>query len=171
MKNLILITAILIAGFSVVKAQTSDEGTALLTVNLRAVQSITVSGDVVIDYKTANDYVNGAMGDQETTLNVVSAGGFVIRVHAADLENGSNVIPASSIAVTAKGDDASFDNNGTLDKVEDKTPLIKSPKGGVNKIFKVSYKGDNKNAYMENYNAEGGDKPFITTVYYTIAAN
>ena len=177
MKKLILFAAILFAWVSVVKAETvttSDNGTANLTIKLNAVQSITVSGDVEIDYTTADDYANGKESTQLTTLSVVSAGGFAIRVEADDLVNGTSTMAAKNIKVTAeaKGDatGATFDANGTLVKATAKQALIESTIGGVNKQYTVKYKGDGGNEYMENYNA-GGTQVYTTTVTYTIAAN
>ena len=145
MKKVILFAAILFAGVSVVKAETvttSDKGSAKLTINLNAIQSITVSGDVVIDYTSADDYANGKESTQFTTLNVVSAGGFAIRVQAKDLNNGTSTMAADKIKVTAEavvGDAAneSFDANGTLVESAAKKALIASTKGGVNKKYTV----------------------------------
>lgn len=177
MKKIILFAAVLFSAVTMVNAQpveTSDSGTANLTIKLNAVQSITVSGDVVIDYTTADDYANGKESTEFTTLSVVSAGGFAIRVEADDLSNGTTTMPAKNIKVTAaeldNGEGATFDENGTLVKGETKTALISSTKGGVNKQYTVKYKGDGGNEYMENYNA-GGTQTYTTTVTYTIAAN
>ena len=173
MKKIILFAAILFSGFSVVKGQTSPTGTAKLTVNLKPVQSITVNGDVVIDYNNANDYANGKESNSSTSLNVVSAGGFMIRVQAEDLGSGTNKIASSSIAViataVANGEGATFDAKGTLAKGVDKKALIQSTKGGVNKKYSVSYKGTGLNEYMQNYNANKNEV-YTTTVTYTISA-
>ena len=173
MKKIILFAAILFSGFSIVKGQTSPTGTAKLTVNLKPVQSITVNGDVVIDYNNADDYANGKVSNSSTAINVVSAGGFMIRVQADDLGSGTNKIAASSIAVTAtsaaNGEGAIFDSKGTLAKGADKTALIQSTKGGVNKKYSVSYKGTGLNEYMQNYNANKNEV-YTTTVTYTISA-
>ena len=179
MKKFILFAAVLFSAVTLVNAQTSNSGTAKLTVNLHAVQSITVGGEVVIDYTAANDYLNGKESNTSTELSVVSAGGFVIRVQAEDLTDGTsltNKIEASTIAVTAiagdNGADATFDTNGTLAKGDTKTPLISSLKGGVDKKYSVSYKGTGANKYMENYNAGDGEiQSYSTTVTYTIAPN
>ena len=174
MKKLILFAAILFSAFSVANAQ-SNKGTATLTVNLSPVQSISVTGDVVIEYTSAEDYSKGKGSTDVTTLNVVSAGGFAISVQADDLTGGAEDIPASSIAVTAIAGDngsGSYTPNVTLGKVATgtKAPLITSTEGGVNKQYKVSYKGTGANKYMKNYNA-GGTQSYTTTVTYTIAAN
>lgn len=174
MKKIILFAAILFSAVTVANAQTSKQGTAKLTINLQAVQSITVGGDVVIDYTAADDYLNGKESEQVTTLSVVSAGGFAIRVDADDLTNGTSTMAAKNIKVTAAavGDaaGATFDANGTLIKATAKQALIESPKGGVNKQYTVKYKGDGGNEYMENYNA-GGTQSYTTIVTYTISAS
>lgn len=173
MKKLVLFVAVLFSAVSFAQAQ-SDEGRAQLTINLNAVQSISVSGDVVIDYTTAEDYVKGKESTQFTTLNVVSAGGFAIRVEADDLSNGISTMAAKNIQVTADASDngsgATFDSNGTLEKADAKKALITSTEGGVNKKYTVKYKGDGGNEYMKNYNA-GGTQSYTTTVVYTIAAS
>ena len=175
MKKFILFAAVLFSAVSFVNAQTSNEGTAKLTINLNPIQSISVSGDVVIDYTTADDYLNGKQSEQVTTLSVVSAGGFAIRVEAEDLSNGTSTMAAENIKVTANKVDATegdiyFDSEGTLKKGATKKALISSTKGGVNKQYTVKYKGDGGNEYMENYNT-GGTQTYTTTVTYTIAAN
>ncbi|HZJ79129.1 MAG TPA: hypothetical protein VFC69_00970 [Dysgonamonadaceae bacterium] len=174
MKKFILFAAILFSAVTMVNAQTSNEGTANLTIKLNAVQSITVSGDVEIDYTTADDYANGKESTTFTTLSVVSAGGFAIRVEADDLSNGTSTMAAKNIEVTAEaiGDatGATFDANGTLERTTTKQALIESTTGGVNKQYTVKYKGDGGNEYMKNYNA-GGTQTYTTTVTYTIAAN
>ncbi len=177
MKKIILFAAILFSGVTVVNAQTSNEGKVNLTVTLHAVQSITVGGDVEIEYLAADDYLNGKDSKTSTTLNVVSAGGFAIRVQAEDLvntTNAANTIAASSIAVTATaGDNGSgdFDSEGTLVKGDAKNPLITSAKGGVNKKYNVSYRGTGNNKYMENFNTETSSQSYTTVVTYTIAAS
>ena len=174
MKKIILFAAVLFSAVTMVNAQTSNEGTANLTIKLNAVQSITVGGDVVINYTTADDYADGKESEQVTTLSVVSAGGFAIRVGAEDLKNGTSTMAAKNIKVTAAaiGDatGATFDANGTLEKAAAKKALITSTKGGVNKKYTVKYKGDGGNEYMENYNA-GGTQSYTTTVTYTISAS
>lgn len=183
MKKVILFAAILFSATSIlnVQAQEVKTGTAQLTLNLSAVQSIKVDGDVVINYTTADDYLNGKdSGEQGTTLTVVSAGGFVVRVEAEDLKGGgAKDIAASSIKVTAVGgansDNSTFDATGTLAKVGagTKTPLISATKGGVDKVYKVTYEGADANKYMENFNnaGEGATQSYTTTVTYTIAAS
>ncbi len=175
MKKLLLFTAILFASITMGNAQTSKQGTATLTINLQAVQSITVTGNVEINYTSADDYANGKESTQFTTLSVVSAGGFAIRVQADDLTNGTSTMAAENIKVTAEaiGDaatGATFHDNGTLVKSDGKQALITSTTGGVNKQYTVKYKGDGGNEYMENFNA-GGTQSYTTTVTYTISAS
>ena len=183
MKKVILFAAILFSATSIlnVQAQEVKTGTAQLTLNLSAVQSIKVDGDVVINYTTADDYLNGKdSGEQGTTLTVVSAGGFVVRVEADDLTGGGNTpIEASSIKVTAaevsNEGNTSYDSEGTLAKVGAgaKIPLISATQGGVDKVYKVTYEGADANKYMENFNnaGEGATQSYTTTVTYTIAAS
>lgn len=182
MKKIILFAAILFSAVSVAKvqAQAIKTGDAQLTLNLKAVQSIKVTGNVVINYETADDYLNGKGSTDVTTVTVVSAGGFVVRVEAEDLKGGgAKDIAASSIKVTAVGgansDNSTFDATGTLAKVGTgtKTPLISATKGGVNKVYTVSYKGADANMYMENFNdaGAGATQKYTTTVTYTISAS
>ena len=174
MKKLILFAAILFTAISAVevKAQSPVTGEAQLTLNLKAVQSIQVTGDVVIDYESIADYSSGKEVKNATTLTVVSAGGFAIKAEANDLIDGSYTIGANTIEVTAEGVDnaagATYATS-TLEKMTSgKTALISSTVGGVNKKYAVSYKGAGGNAYMERYN-EGG-RQYKTTVTYTISA-
>ena len=177
MKKVILFAAILFSTVSVIniQAQTTapKTGQATLTLNLSSVQSIVVSGDVVIDYTAADDYANGKGSTQVTNLTVVSAGGYSIKAEAEDLKDATNttspVIAASSIAVTATGvDGAAGAGTGTLGQGVTSS-LITSAAGGVGLKYTVSYKGTGGNTYMANYN--GGGRQYKTTVVYTIAAN
>ena len=175
MKKFILFAAVLFSAVTLVNAQTSNEGTAELTINLKAVQSITVNGNVVIDYDSAEDYANGVTSSvMQDHLSVVSAGGFTIRVSAPDLTNdGSDIIKASSIKVVAKGSkktDGVVANDAGVSLNNDPVALISSTNGGVGKTFNVTYTGDSENAYINNYNAEGS-QTYTTTVTYTIAAS
>lgn len=177
MKKFILFAAVLFSAVTMVNAQTStsNEGKVELTVNLHAVQSITVGGPVVIDYNSAADYANGASSAvQKNHLSVVSAGGFVIRVSAPDLENeGSDIIEASSIKVIAKASEKTegvVPNDTGVSLNDGTSTLISSNNGGVGKTFDVTYTGDSNNAYINNYNAEGSQS-YTTTVTYTIAPN
>lgn len=180
MKKIILFAAIFFSAVSVANAQTStsNKGTATLTVNLQAVQSITVAGDVEIDYLTADDYAKGKEGEKKTELSVVAAGGFTVSVQATDdlkdANNSANVIAASSISVLASaksnGDGFTPNANITLSK-DAKRALFSSTIGGVDKKYNVSYTGKDANEYMKNYNAgEGNPQAYSTTITYTIAA-
>ena len=81
MKKIILFAALLFTATSAVEiqAQTPVTGEAQLTLNLKAVQSIQVTGDVVIDYESITDYNDGKEVKSATRLTVVSAGGFSIK--------------------------------------------------------------------------------------------
>ena len=174
MKKLILFAALLFTATSIVEvqAQTPVTGEAQLTLNLNAVQSIQVSGDVVIDYESIADYSGGKEVKNATTLTVVSAGGFAIKAEANDLIDGSYTIGANTIEVTAEGVDnaagATYATSTLKKMTSGKTALISSTVGGVNKKYAVSYKGAGGNDYLERYN-EGG-RQYKTTVTYTISA-
>ena len=175
MKKIILFAAILFSAVSVMNVQAqAKSGEAQLTLNLSAVQSIVVGGDVVIDYTTADDYTNGKGSTQVTTLTVVSAGGYAITAQAEDLKDATNttspVIAASTIAVTATNvGSATGAGSGTLEKGASKAALVTSTQGGVGLKYTVSYKGTGSNEYMKNYN--GGGRQYKTTVVYTISAS
>ena len=178
MKKVLLFAAVLFASFSVMNVQaqttTSDQGEATLTLNLSAVQSIKVDGNVVINYTTANDYANGKAGETATTVTVTSAGGFAVRAEAEDLKDDSYTIASSTIAVKAEGagnaDGATYATDATLEKVgEGKAALITSTQGGVDKKYSVTYEGSGSNEYMKNYN-EGG-RNYETTVVFTVSAS
>lgn len=182
MKKVILFAAILFSFISIVNVQAQDvkTGTANLTLNLKAVQHINVSGNVTINYESADNYQNGVTSDDVTTLTVVSAGGFAIRVEAEDLKLGSTdkTIAASTIKVSAEAasanDNDAFDSGATLAKGgETKTALISSTIGGSNKIYTVSYTGDDNNAYLERYNSADQEETqtYTTVVTYTISAS
>lgn len=182
MRKLILFAAILFSTVSVMNVQAQDvkSGTANLTLNLKAVQHISVSGNVTINYESAANYQGGVTSANKTTLTVVSAGGFAIRVEAEDLKLGSTdkTIAASTIKVSAQAQAASandtFDSNATLVKGgETKTALISSAIGGTSKKYDVSYTGADTNAYLERYNSanEEGTQTYTTVVTYTISAS
>ena len=176
MKKVILFAAILFSSLSIVKvqAQAPKSGEATLTLKLDAVQSIVVSGDVLIQYTDADDYANGKAGESATNVTVTSAGGFAVRAEAEDLKDGSYTIASSTIAVKAQGADnaagATYATDATLEKIAaGKKALITSGTGGVNKKYSVTYEGTGGNAYMEKYN-EGG-REYKTTVVFTVSAS
>ena len=179
MKKVILFAAILFSSFSImiVQAQTStsDQGEATLTLNLSAVQSIVVEGDVIINYETIGDYADGKEGDKSTKLTITSAGGFVVKAEAeTDLTDGDKIISVNTISMTAKGIDnatnSTYAEGATLGKVGDAKPaIITSPNGGADKQYSVSYKGKGSNAYLENY--DQGGRTYTTTVVYTVSAS
>ena len=178
MKKVILFAAILFSSISIMSVQaqtsTSDQDEATLTLNLSAVQSIKVDGNVVINYTEADDYANGKAGETATTVTVTSAGGFAVRAEAEDLKDGSYTIASSTIAVKAEGagnaDGATYATDATLEKAgEGKAALITSTQGGVDKKYSVTYEGSGSNEYMKNYN-EGG-RNYETTVIFTVSAS
>ena len=180
MKKLILFAAILFAGVSVVKADEPEHKQTVsttLTVELNAIQSIIVEGSPKITYSTADHYGLGtSSGEIAGHLSVVSAGGYVIRVEAADLENeGSDVISASSINVKATAGANSSGTVGTplesgVTLAESTKDFITGSKGAVHQKYNVTYTGDKDFKYMVNYNADS-DQVYTTEVFYTIAPN
>ena len=177
MKKVILFAAILFSSISIinVQAQALKSGEAKLTLNLAAVQSIVVDGDVIISYESISDYADGKDGDIPTKLTVTSAGGFVVKAEAkTDLTDGDKIISVNTISITAKGltntESSTFAQDATLGKVGDGKPaLITSTKGGADKQYSVSYKGKGSNAYLENY--DQGGRSYTTTVVYTVSAS
>ena len=183
MKKIILFAAILFSSISIMSVQAEDAktGEANLTLNLKAVQHINVSGDVVINYESAADYQGGVTSKNVTTLTVTSAGGFAVRVEADDLKLGTTgkTIAASTIKVSAKAvsanDNDTFDPSATLARGTGttKTALISSTIGGASKVYDVSYTGADTNEYLESYNSadEEGTQSYKTVVTYTISAS
>ena len=179
MKKVILFAAVLFSSISIMNVQAQAaapiKGEAQLTLNLKAVQSIVVDGDVIINYETIGDYFGGKDGDKPTKLTVTSAGGFVIRAEAkTDLTDGDKTISVNTISLEAKGLDktagSTFLEGATLGKTGDVIPaLITSPTGGADKKYSVSYKGKGGNAYLENY--DQGGRTYTTTVVYTVSAS
>ena len=180
MKKLILFAAILFAGVSVVKAEdpieTKQNQSVLLTVNLSAVQHIDVSGPIVIDYSSANDYANGKVSNSKTTVKVTSSGSYAIRVTADELKGpeGATAIDASTIAVSVEGLVGDFAKDDDDFRINATEPLISNKKGGSNVVYQVSYKGMGADKYYTNYNslenAEKGIQEYSTQVLYSIEA-
>lgn len=181
MKKLILFAAILFAGVSVVKAagDVPENQKATLNVVLKAVQSISVDGDVTITYGSATDYLNGVSSESQTTkytkLSVVSTGGFKVTVNATDLVGTNVSIPASTVSLKVA---AIGSSKGTLAaddelNLQSTDALISSETGGTGLEYNVSYKGADANSYMQYYNegdTKTGDIIYTTDVLYTISA-
>lgn len=177
MKKILLFTAILFASITMGNAQnTSDEAT--LTVRLHAIQSIVVTStqkDIVLNYKTIDDYKDGVPLLRENHLTIFSTGAFVVKVASATNEinrvDGTEIIESTGLKVQASDGYTNALTGAGMPEVKlstTATDFIISTVGGVNKHFNVTYSGLGENAYInKHFNAENPTE-YTTTVTYTI---
>ena len=180
MKKIILFAVILFAGVSVIKAQSKSD----LTVRLNPIQSISVTTNdgALIEYATSADYSgDGVNSTGNTTINVVSAGGYTVRVSADEFTtNNGGTLDVGTINVTATAQNGATGTPQatTLVKAIATSPLVGNTlivgeKGGVNMKYDIKFQGAGGDAYMDVYNAGTNNvtQEYTTTVYYSIAAS
>lgn len=187
MKKFILFAAILFAGVSVVKAQTSPS--SLLTVKLSPFQSISVTGEALIEFDDASDYLTKTEVEQTSSsvkVNVSSAGAFFVRVYAADLVQTGNVTnkllsslikvsatPNAEATTTQVNTTAAY--TATLAGTDTATGevLISSDIGELGMVYDIAFKAvDAGTAYRNSFNAGTGNdvtQEYTTTVFYEVA--
>ncbi|MGV8964584.1 MAG: hypothetical protein ACOH2V_14550 [Candidatus Saccharimonadaceae bacterium] len=182
MKKIILFSAILFSGVSIVNAQKNIDNVTV-NVKLHPIQTIEVNGkNVNLVYKTKDHYESGVDKEMIDHLKIYSTGGFAIKVRSEDDDITNNInnetISSSSIKITAKKG-----SNGLkgvafkaikLGEAEDSGEfLITSNTGGINKTFDVTYAGMGGDKYVNKYfkDETEGVTIYSTTVTYTIEAN
>ena len=188
MKKIILFAAILFAGASVVKAQGNTSSAAaatekeqsILTVRLKPYQTIDVTGNAEIVFDSKEDYEakEKAQSTGDVNVSVSSAGGFTVKIYAADLELTSNTdkkIAAENIRVLATAQGESVKNDITEDVTlkNDISTLIQSDKGRIDNSYTVAFKAINGEVFRAAYDGNGSnteEQVYTTTVYYEIAA-
>lgn len=182
MKKFILFAAILFAGVSVVKAQTTTGSTSTtLNVILHPFQTISVNtatghDQVELVYDEISDYEAGVSVELTDHLLINSTGAFNVTVKAEDLKEvgGSKTMLASTIRIEAtKGaSDKALEGAtpGALQLSNDDQGLITSTTGGTGKSFNVKYTGAGGDTYTGNYLTDKATTTYSTTVLYTIAA-
>lgn len=172
MKHIILTLTILISTIGGLYAQTSANTTLNLKIN--AFQSISVMGDINLEYRSINDFSTGVETTMQDHLQVFSTGGFSVYVKAAsNLINGTETIEAEKIKITASKGSVATLPSVVFTPVNLKTTpqtIIKSADGAPTDNFNVTYKaiGDNGNV---NKHKGGSTAVFTTTVVYSIEAS
>ena len=184
MKKLILFAAILFAGVSVVKAEGETPPTKMeqstLTVKLKPYQTIAVTGDAEIVFDSKEDYEadEKAQTTGDVEVSVSSAGGFSVKIYAADLVltgDDTKKIAANNIRVlaTAVGESVKNDITNDVTLQSDRTPLIESEKGKIENTYTVAFKAKNGEVFRKAFDGNGSntrEQVYTTTVYYEIAA-
>ena len=184
MKKLILFAAILLAGISVVKAQStgtqieSTKESVKLNVVLQPIQTLTLSSsaDITLTYAEEDDYSTGVTSGVITDHVVVSStGAFSLDVSATEFDMGTNTrgqLDLSSVKLNAtKGGTYGLDATAVRSGVELSTggkALVVSNKGGFGQKISVEYVGGTE--YRDFYQ-EGLNNTFTTTVTYSLYAN
>src|SRR5690554_882225 len=171
MKQIILTLALLLTTIGGLFAQTTANATLNLKIN--SFQSINVAGNINLEYRSIEDFSSGVETTMQDHLSVFSTGGFVVYVKAAsDLINGSEIIEAEKIKITAsKGSISTL--SPIFTPVNLKTSpqaLIKSSDGAPTDRFSVTYKALGNNANVNKHKG-GSSAVFQTTIIYSIEAN
>lgn len=181
MKRIILMAAILFAGFAIAKAQapTATDNTTL-KVKLNAIQTLVVNSaqkNVILDYITTDNYNDGVESLQEDHLKVYSTGAFHVQVASASdqIANASatDIIEAANLKVTSTLGTTNKLTGATVGEVSlstTATDIISSDLGGVDRNFNITYAGLGGNGYVNNYISTENPTVYTTTVTYTIAA-
>lgn len=172
---------------SSVSAQTNANTT--LNVVLSDVRSIKVNPaqtNVSLAFANANDYTNGVSSNQPSHLEIISTGGYAIKVKSSgpSLVNGTNSIPVNTITLTPTvgaqpgvsgsvivisvggNTNGSSGGSGTLTPaVLNPTPvnLISSSSGTTKRFYDITYKASGGAPYI---NKAAGT--YSTTITYSI---
>lgn len=152
-------------------AQASSSATANLSVILSELRSITVaSPNVSIPIITAAHYQSGNNTDVANHLAITSSGAFKITATAAaaNLVNGANSIPASTITLTPSAGTVSGGGTVTytLQPLVTATPgtLIGGTAGTTASTFNMKYTASGGSTYL----VPAGS--YATVVTYTVSA-
>ena len=190
MKKLILLTALLFTGFSVIKAQEAPEttiesgttATTVLKVHLHNFMSIAINSDdayVDLEYKTAEDYDGAGVSElKEDHLIVSSLSPFIVKVNSST----TSPINADGIALyddgtsvkikaergTTRGMDGAVSGTVTLRFEGDN--IIESDLPSLNNTFNITYTGEGQGAYRNRYFGDGEPIAYTTNVIYTISS-
>jgi hypothetical protein len=150
-KNFLLTGALLIVAlFSVngVMAETpaAKKGETNVNIKLNGIQSIVVSGDVLLEYTSIANYTDGVESALLTDhLTVYSVGPFAVKVSSEGIfKKGEKSISAGTVTITPEENETTL---GTITPVVITTgtqiteeSLITSPNGGFNKTYNVKYR-------------------------------
>lgn len=190
MKKIILITAVLLAGISVMKAQETPDkviesglrATTVLKVHLHNFMSIAINSDdayVDLEYRTADDYDGtGVSKLKEDHLIVSSLSPFIVKVNSSttspinadgiSLNDGGTSVKIKAEKGTLNGMDGAMPNAVTL--TYEGVNLIESNIASLNNTFNITYSGEGEGAYRNKYFGEGEPIVYTTNVIYTITS-
>ena len=190
MKKIILLTALLITGFSVIKAQEAPEtiiesgttATTVLKVHLHNFMSIAINSDdayVDLEYKTADDYDGtGVSALKEDHLIVSSLSPFIVKVNSSttspinadgiELNSNGTSVRVRAERGTTKGMNGAMPNAVILTFEGDN--IIESDVASLNNTFNITYTGEGQGAYRNKYFGDGEPIEYTTNVIYTISS-
>lgn len=123
---------------------------------------------VVIDYKTANDYLNGKGTMKNEHLKLFSTGIYEVAVRANDLttEGGSKIMKADKFIIEAF-DVASGKPVGTVTLANTDKKLI-SGQAGKEQLYNINYQGAGNNDFIDNI-IDSKLTTYTTNVIYSIS--
>lgn len=181
MKKIVLATAFVFSAIAATFAQSST-GDVALNVILKPIQTLVINntGGVNLVYDSKEAYDLGVTSVQNDHLSVYSIGAFNVTVKSAgatlsNAKSGKESLPSTGILLTAtKGtgnDLADLTMGSAIPLNSEAVEIIRNEKGGVNKKFNITYKGEGGDSYISKYfKANGSESVYTTTVTYTIAA-
>lgn len=176
MKRIIFATISFVA-LSFLNANAADEGTQKsvnLTIKLHRIQSLQVNDaqtNVLLEYKTKEDYKNGVSVTENNHLTVYSTGGFQVKAQAsAGSFEGPKPFETKTVHLTAtNGSGVQGDANySEVELTNVPATLINSANGAVDRQFHVTYSGAKDNAYLNHYDKATNPNEYKTIVTYTI---
>ena len=158
----------------------SDNDKVNLAVHIYPIQTLVIKNekDVVLEYKTKDNFKNGVSKKVDDHIEVYSTGGFEIKAKTNNANlvgtgENSKFIESSDIELLATNGSSSLDV-GSMVKAQlngtTEVSLLTSSVGGVDKTFNVEYFAAGGDKYINHYvNSENPTK-YTTEVTYTIVA-
>lgn len=176
MKKLFFATISLVAlSFLSANAAGDDKKEVNLSIKLHLIQSLQVNDaqtNVLLEYKTKENYANGVSVTENNHLSVYSTGGFVITAQStSDAFEGPKPFSTNTVELTATNGSGQQEE-ATYSPValsNSPTTLISSTVGGIDRKFHVTYAGAKNNTYINHFDKKAPNpNEYKTVVTYTI---
>lgn len=159
----------------------SDNDKVNLAVHIYPIQTLVINGskDVVLEYRTKDDFKSGVSKDVEDHIKIYSTGGFEIKAktnnpNLVGTGENSKFIESSDIKLLATNGSSSLDVGNMVAaelKGTTEVSLLTSSVGGVDKTFNVKYSAAGGDKYINHYVNRESPTKYTTEVTYTIVAN
>ena len=150
-------------------AQASDNATLnVVLADVRSIKLNPAQSTVQLNFKTASDYQNGVVENQNAHLEVMSTGGFQVKVRSSGLSlvNGINTIPVSTISLVPSLSSGYVDMGASFQTVTlspTQQQMISTPNGTTKIVFDVRYMASGGQPYIDK---KAGT--YVTTITFCI---